>query len=101
MKPKPLTESKLIELIKQVYLEAFNDLLSEEPALLAEPEFVGDIPTNLTESVKEPGLSHLIQILSKLEESERARLFRRFGYYTSQQLLQHLSNIKKAEKGNL
>ena len=95
-----LTESKLKELIKQVYLDAFADLTEEEPALLAEPQFEGHEPPELSEG-KESGLSRLIKILNTLDEDERARLFRRYGYFTSAHFLNQLNNIKKAEKGDL
>lgn len=95
-----LTESKLKQLIKQVYLDALKDLTEEEPALLAEPQFEGHEPPDLTES-KQSGMSRLITILNKLDDDDRDRLFRRYGYYTTAHLLQQLNNIKKAEKGDL
>jgi len=103
---KQLTEQTLKDLIHQVYLEAFKDvcaeedLSEEEPALLAEPQFEGDEPPELSEGSSTP-FSRLIKILNTFDEDERARLFRRYGYYTSAHLLNQLNNIKKAEKGAL
>ena len=98
---KQLTEQTLKDLIHQVYLEAFKDIcVEEEPALLAEPQFEGDEPPELSEGNETP-FSRLIKILNTFDEDERARLFRRYGYYTSAHLLNQLNNIKKAEKGSL
>lgn len=95
---KKLTEQTLKDLIRQVYLDAFQDVLSDEPDLLAEPEEDEDPPILET---KQSGLPKLIQLLHRLDDDQRARIFRRFGYYTSAHLLQQLNSIKKAEKGDL
>ena len=96
---KKLTEQTLKDLIRQVYLDAFEDICSDEPALLAEPteQFQDPPMTEGNQSV----MPRLIKLLNGLTDDERSRIFRRFGYYTSAHLLQQLNSIKKAEKGSL
>jgi len=95
-----LTPSTLKDLIQQVYLEAFAELLdSEDFELPAEPVGNEDPPgTILSEELK---LNKIYKILVMLSSTERSQLFRRFGYYTGKHLLNQLNNIKKAEKGDL
>ena len=101
-----LTESKLRDLITQVYLDAFNDLVEEEPILLAEPQAPNEDPpseleANAIVSEGNQPMTKLINILNTLSPDERKRLFGRFGYYTGEHLLSQLNSIKKAEKGAL
>jgi len=95
-----LTHTKLKDLIQQVYLDSFADLAAEEESpLLAEPESNEDPPA-LAES-KESTISKLTRALQHLEPEDRKKIFSRFGFYSSQHLLQQLNAIKKAEKGAL
>ena len=97
-----LTETKLKDLIQQVYLEAFEDLLNDpDIELPAEPEFEGEEPPVLNESKRPHPHQKLYKVLRMLNDDERARIFQRFGYYTQRQLLSHLNALKKAEKGKL
>ena len=88
-----LTHDKLKELIIQVMTD--YDLLLPLP-LDAEPKNTEDPPL-----INESNLSQkLYFLLSKISDKERSNLFRRFGYFTSNQLLSQLSSLKKAEKGD-
>ena len=103
-----LTEQTLKSLISQVYLEAFEDLLDDEPDLIQEPQSPGELPPSelaaaaVVSEVNQPStIQKVHRLLSKLEPDERKRLFQSFGYYTGQHLLHQLNAIKKAEKGDL
>lgn len=103
-----LTEHKLKTMITQVYLEAFEDLINEEPALIEEPQSSFELPPSelkpdlvISEASQSSTIQKLHQLLASLEPDERKRLFRSFGYYTGQHLLSQLNSIKKAEKGDL
>jgi len=88
-----LTDETLREMIIQVMTEL--GLLMPYP-LKAEPVGNEDPPP-----LNESNLSQkLYFLLSKISDKERSNLFRRFGYFTSNQLLSQLSSLKKAEKGD-
>ena len=89
-----LTDDKLKELIIQVMEDL--GLLMPLP-LDAEPKGNEDPPVLKENSSLEQKLFYL---LSKISDKQRSNLFRRFGYFTSNQLLTQLSSLKKAEKGD-
>jgi hypothetical protein len=95
-----LTPKTLQELINQVYEEAFKDTQSDFPEELpAEPtEADEDPPEDLTEAKNK--LSVLIDHLSSLDQESRIKIFNRFKFYSTEQLLQHLAAVKRAEKGD-
>lgn len=99
-----LTQTKLKDLIQQVYLDSFADLAAEEESpLLVEPESNEPPPAledSITES-KESTIAKVTRALQHLEPHERKKIFSRFGFYSSQHLLSQLNAIKKAEKGAL
>ena len=90
-----------MELTTDTLKELINQVLTDYGLLLplpmdAEPdgkESPGVIRENQSLNQK------LFYLLSKISDKERANLFRRFGYFTSSQLLNQLSQLKKAEKG--
>ena len=111
-----LTKPILKDLIQQVYLEAFEDLINDPeldlPALPAEPSFDNEDPPNtssgalsrrdLTEGRISPDQrSKIMKLVSMLSPEDRAYVFRRYGYYTMNQMLKHLNSVKRAEKGDL
>lgn len=103
-----LTKQTLKDLINQVYIEAFQDLIDDEQELLAEP-IANELPPSglATDVVISEGdqasstLNKLIQALNHLNPDQRKKIFHRFGYYTGEHLLAQLNSIKKAEKGDL
>ena len=107
-----LTPTTLKDLIQQVYLEAFAELLdSEDFELPAEPVGNEDPPNtssgvlsrvDLTEGKISPDQrSKIMKLVSMLSPEDRAYVFRRYGYYTMNQMLKHLNSVKRAEKGDL
>ena len=95
-----LTKLKLKQLIAAAYDEAFDQLSNDEPILLSEPTFDGEEPPQLEEvAIPQSSINRLAVLISKLQPEERARLMARFGFYTSQYLLNQISKLKQAEKG--
>lgn len=90
----PLTGDKLKELIRQVIADSFSDAWSDEQ-LLAEPETNEDPP--LLEFRDKPDTyAKVFKILKTLDDDKRERLFRSFGRYSMEYVLQHINRVKKA-----
>jgi len=101
-----LTETKLKDLIQQVYLEAFQDLINdpdlEFSTLPAEPSAAGEYPPEvIKEETTAKQRNKITKLLSFLTPEERKKVFGRYGFYTMNQLLRHLNNLKRADKGEL
>jgi DNA-directed RNA polymerase sigma subunit (sigma70/sigma32) len=95
-----LTKQTLKQLIAAAYDEAIENLTAEEPTiLLAEPVFDEDPPQLEEVAMNQSSINRLAALIGKLQPEERTRLMARFGYFTSQYLLNQLSKIKQAEKG--
>jgi len=94
-----LTKQSLYQLISAAYDEAFDQLSNEEPILLAEPVFDEDPPQLDEVAMPQSSINRLAVLIGKLQPEERTRLMARFGFYTSEYLLNQLSKIKQAEKG--
>lgn len=93
-KGAPLTGPKLKELIKQVIADAFQDAWADEH-LLAEPENNEDPP--LVEIKGKPDTySKVFRILKSMDDDRRERIFRAFGRYSMEYVLQHINRVKKA-----
>lgn len=91
---EPLTGAKLKELIRSVIADAFDDAWSDEQ-LLAEPELNEDPP--LLELKEKPDTyGKVLQILKRLPNDQRERVFRSFGRYSMEYVLQHINRVKKA-----
>jgi len=93
-----LTKQTLKQLIAAAYDEAFDQLSNDEPILLAEPVFDEDPPLEEV-AMNQSSINRLAVLIGKLQPEERTRLMARFGFYTSEYLLNQLSKIKQAEKG--
>jgi DNA-directed RNA polymerase sigma subunit (sigma70/sigma32) len=105
-----LTDDKLKELIHQV-LEDLNLIMplpyADEP-LLKEP-LRDELPPleQIDESVETQ--QKIFSVLKQMKAEDRDRLFRRFGYYKRSQIskditsniLQNISDINRAQKGDL
>ena len=98
-----LTPEKLKELVLQV-LEDMNLILPLP--LQAEPTSPGqDPPEIIRETVEEK----LFSVLQRMKETQRKSLFARFGYVKrnelsaemTQSILKNISNINRAQKGDL
>jgi hypothetical protein len=98
-----LTPEKLKELVVQV-LEDMNLILPLP--LQAEPTSPGqDPPEIIRETVEEK----LFSVLQRMKETQRKSLFARFGYVKrndlsaemTQSILKNISNINRAQKGDL
>ena len=108
-----LTDDKLKELIHQV-LEDMNLLL---PLPFAEPlesePLLDELPPPGTQSPLDESLETIhkkfFSVLKQMKPTDRDRLFRRFGYYKRSQIskditsniLQNISDINRAQKGDL
>ena len=107
-----LTDDKLKELIHQV-LEDLNLIMPlpyAEP-LEAEP-LLDELPPPGTQSLLDESLEtqeKIFSVLKQMKQTDRDRLFRRFGYYKRSQIskditsniLQNISDINRAQKGDL
>ena len=96
----------LKDLIQQVYLEAFEDLINDPeldlPPLPAEPSSSNEDPPDIiTEQLTPAQKSKIEKLLSMLSAEDRAFIFRKYGYYTTKNLLLQLNQMKRAEKGEL
>ena len=97
-----LTGAKLKELIQAVIRDSYEDAVSDEE-LLAEPEN-DELPTAglailQSESkfgVKPDTYPKVVAILKRLDPEQRERVFRSFGRYSMEHLLQHINRVKKA-----
>ena len=92
-----LTGARLKELIQAVIEDSFDDALSDEE-LLAEPQGE-ELPPLIGEGkfgVKPNTYPKVIAILNQLDPESRERVFRRFGRYSMEHLLQHINRVKKA-----
>ena len=99
---KKLTGAKLKELIQAVIKDSYSDAMSDEQ-LLAEPDDDEDPPPAglalIDESkfgLKPDSYPKVIAILNQLDPDQRERVFRRFGRYSMEHLLQHINRVKKA-----
>lgn len=93
-----LTGAKLKELIQAVIRDSFDDAWSDEE-LLAEPknDELPQLPIIERKfGVKPDTYPKVIAILNQLDPESRERVFRRFGRYSMEHLLQHINRVKKA-----
>ena len=92
-----LTGAKLKELIQAVIRDSFDDAWSDEQ-LLAEPLMDEDPPltTEGKFGLKPDTYPKVIAILNQMDPEQRERVFRRFGRYSMEHLLQHINRVKKA-----
>ena len=98
-----LTPEKLKELVLQV-LEDMNLILPLP--LQAEPTSPGQEPPEIIQETVE---EKLFSVLQRMKETQRKSLFARFGYVKrndlsaemTQSILKNISNINRAQKGDL
>ena len=101
-----LTKPILKDLIRQVYEEAYQDLLQDPELdlspLPAEPSTAGEEPPEvISEDTTAKQRQKITRLLSFLSPEERKQVFSRYGFYSMNQLLRHLNNLKRADKGEL
>ena len=90
----PLTGDKLKQMIQQVIRDAFDDAWNDE-TLIQEP-VAHELPPVLEIKKKPDTYGTVFKLLKRLNDEQRERVFRSFGRYSMEYVLQHINRVKKA-----